>query len=299
MPDVAQTMNLTPPKTVLLRQAAGNRSIGAILVDAGKLSLQDAERILALQHEQGLRFGDAGLNLGVLKPEDISFALARQFDYPYLLAGESNVAKEIVAAYEPFSPQVEVLRALRSQLMLRWFAGERESHTLAIVSPGRGEGRSWLAANLAVVFSQLGEHTLLIDADLRNPRQHSLFGIENRSGLSSILSHRSQVETIQRIASFVDLSVLPSGPIPPNPQELLSRPMFAKLLHELAGEFDVIIIDTPAAAAYADAQTIATRASGALLLARKHATIIGALSVLTDNLRQTGVEVVGSTVSDF
>jgi protein-tyrosine kinase len=292
-------MNLTPPQTVLLRQAAGNRSIGAILVDTDRLSLADAERILALQQKEGLRFGDAGLKLGVLKPEDISFALARQYGYPYLLAGESNVADEITAAYEPFSPQVEVLRALRSQLMLRWFTGPRENRTLAIASPGRGEGRSWLAANLAVVFSQLGEHTLLIDADLRNSRQHSLFGIKNRSGLSSILSSRGEVSTIQRVASFVDLSVLPSGPIPPNPQELLGRPLFAKLLDELAGEFGVIIIDTPAAAEYADAQTIATRASGALLLARKHTTSIDALGSLADNLRQTGVQLVGGVVSEF
>jgi receptor protein-tyrosine kinase len=292
-------MNVMPSKTVLLRQAAGNRSIGAILVDAGRLTLEDAERILTLQQNEGLRFGDAGIKLGALKPEDISFALARQFDYPYLLAGESNVARVIVAAYEPFSVEVEALRALRSQLMMRWFTGEREKRTLAIASPGRGEGRSWLAANLAVVFSQLGEHTLLIDGDLRNPSQHSLFGIENRSGLSSILSNRGQADTIQRIDSFVDLSVLPSGPLPPNPQELLGRPPFARLLDELAGEFGVIIIDTPAATEFADTQTIATRSSGALLLARKHRTIVSALGSLTDNLRQTGVQVVGSIVTEF
>jgi protein-tyrosine kinase len=292
-------MNVTPPQTVLLRQATGNRSIGAILVDARRLSLQDAERILALQQTEGLRFGDAGLKLGVITPEDISFALARQYGYPYLLVGESNVADEITAAYEPFSPQVETLRALRSQLMLRRFTGQRENRTLAITSPGRVEGRSWLAANLAVVFSQLGEHTLLIDADLRNPRQHSLFGIKNRTGLSSILSNRGEVSTIQRVTSLVDLSVLPAGPIPPNPQELLGRPQFAKFLDELAGEFGVIIIDTPAATEYADAQTIASRASATLLLARKHRTSIGTLGSLADNLRQTGVEVIGSVVLEF
>lgn len=289
-------MTLMPPQSVL-RQVAGNRSIGAILIDAGRLSPADAERILALQQNEGLCFGDAGLKLGALKPEDVSFALARQYDYPYLLAGESNVTQEVVAAYEPFGPQVEVLRALRSQLLLRWFSGPHETRTLAIVSPGRSEGRSWLAANLAVVFSQLGEHTLLIDADLRNPRQHTLFGIESRFGLSSILSNRSQVDSIQRIASFVDLSILPAGPLPPNPQELLGRPLFAKLLDGLSGEFGVIIIDTPVAAEYADAYTVATRASGALLLARKHGTSVGVLNALAQNLRQTGVQVVGSVIS--
>lgn len=299
MRDSIRTMAAPPAQPVPLHPPTGNRTIGAILIDAGKISLQDAERILVMQRREGLRFGDAGLKLGTLKPEDIAFALACQYDYPYLLPGESGVAAEIVAAHNPFSAQVEALRALRSQLMLRWFSGEREAHTLAVTSPGRGEGRSWLAANLAVMFSQLGQRTLLIDADLRNPRQHKLFGLDNRTGLSSVLANRGQVDTIRRIGSFVALSVLPAGPQPPNPQELVSRPVFANLLEELSGEFGVIIIDTPAAAEYADAQTIATRASGALLLTRRNVTSMDALAALADNLRQTGVQLVGGTVSDF
>lgn len=291
-------MNLPYPHLAPMRPAA-NPSIGAILVDARRLTLEDADRILKLQKSEGLRFGDAGLKLGVLTPEDVLFALSRQYDYPCLMPGESKVSEEVVAAYKPLSAQVEVLRALRSQLMLRWFNGQPENGALAIVSPGRGEGRSWLAANLAVVFSQLGEHTLLIDADLRNPRQHSLFGIDNRSGLSAILSNRGQIDSLQRVGSFVDLSVLPAGPPPPNPQELLGRRLFANLLGELAGEFSVIIIDTPAATLYADAQTIAARATGVLLVARKHRAAISTLGGLTDNLRQTGVQLVGGVIAEF
>lgn len=275
------------------------RAIGAILIDTGRLSLDNAERILHLQKEQGLRFGDAAIKLGLLTDQDIQFALARQYDYPYLLDGEGLISGELVAAHAPFGPQVEALRALRSQLMLRWFSDETERKTLAIASPGRGEGRSYLAANLAVVFSQLGEHTLLIDADLRSPRQHRLFGLENRRGLSSLLSHRGGAGDVQRIPSFVDLSVLTAGPTPPNPQELLGRPVFARLLEEFSREFDVVIIDTPAAQDYADIQTIAVRASGALLVARKHRTSLGRLGALAENLRQLGVQAVGSVVSEF
>lgn len=298
MRDSARNMNIAPVQPVPLHPPGGNLPIGAILVDAGKLSLQDAERILALQQQEGLRFGDAGLRLGLLSTEDISIALARQYAYPYLLAGESNIAKEVVAAYGPFNPQIETLRALRSQLMLRWFSDEKETRTLAVVSPGRGEGRSWLSANLAVMFSQLGQRTLLMDADLRSPRQHSLFGLTNRTGLSSILANRGELNAVHRIASLLDLSILPSGPQPPNPQELVSRPAFAKLLEELSEQYSVIIIDTPAAA-YADAQVIANRASGALLLARRHLTAIGDLAVMADNLRNTGVQLVGSAITDF
>jgi protein-tyrosine kinase len=277
---------------------SAGRSIGAILIDSGKLTVEDVERILHCQREQGLRFGEAAIELGLLTVNDIQFALARQYDYPYLLTGHGDVSEELVAAYQPFSRQVEALRALRSQLMVRWFTGEEERRTLAVVSPGRAEGRSYLAANLAVVFSQLGEHTLLIDADLRHPRQHELFNLPNRSGLSAILSNRGEVRDIARIPSFMDLSVLPAGPVPPNPQELLGRPIFAKLLEEMAREFDVVIIDTPAAADYADVQTIALRASGALMVARTNETRVSGLRDLASHLAVAGVAIVGSVLNE-
>src|SRR4051812_19054583 len=88
------------------------RSIGAILVDAGRLSVDDAERVLRLQREGNMRFGDAAVKLGLITDADIQLALSRQFDYPYLQRGTSTVSAEVVAAYEPFSAQVESLRTL-------------------------------------------------------------------------------------------------------------------------------------------------------------------------------------------
>jgi chain length determinant protein tyrosine kinase EpsG len=275
-----------------------SRSIGAILIDAGKLSAVDVERIMQAQREQGLRFGEAAVQMGLLTLQDIQFALARQYDYPCLAIGQDDVSAELVAAYQPFSAQVEALRALRSQLMVRWFTGEPGRRILAVASPGRGEGRSYLAANLAVVFSQLGEHTLLIDADMRNPRQHELFKLENRTGLSAILSSRGDAGDVRRIPSFMDLSVLTAGPTPPNPQELLGRPLFANLLKDMANEYDVIIIDTPAAVDYADVQTVARRAGGALLMARAKETRTAELRDLATTLTGSGVVVVGSVFNE-
>lgn len=275
------------------------RTIGAILVDSGKLSPMDAERVLRLQKEEGLRFGDAALQLGLLTQQDIDQAFARQYNYPYLLKGESKVSDELVAAYDPFSPQVEALRALRSQLMLRWFSGEREQKALAICSAGRGEGRSHLAANLAVIFSQLGERTLLVDADMRNPRQHEIFTLDNKAGLSAILSGRGGIESIQRIPDLVDLSVLTAGPLPPNPQELLGQPALAKLIDTAAAKFDVILVDTPPCADYADTQVVAARTKAALVVARKHASSLAATQQLAESLTQTGVHLVGSVLTEF
>jgi chain length determinant protein tyrosine kinase EpsG len=220
--------------------------IGAVLVDSGRLKLEEAERILLLQREKNLRFGEAAIQLGLLTQEDIAFALSCQFGYPYLTAANSVIAPEVLAAHAPFTAQAEMLRALRSQLMLRWFYTAPAHKSLAIVSAERREGRSFIAANLAVVFAQLGERTLLIDADMRNPRQHLLFGIENRLGLSAVLAGRGGPDVVQRIPALGRLSVLPAGAPPPNPQELLTRPHFTQLLQQLAPQVDVILLDSPA-----------------------------------------------------
>ena len=276
-----------------------DRSIGAILIDIGKLSIQEAEQILHLQKAENLRFGDAGIKLGLLTELDIQRALANQYDYPYLLKGDGAVSEALVAAYNPFSPQVELLRTLRSQLMLRRFTGDPNRKMLTIVSSSRGEGRSYLAANLAVVFSQLGERTLLIDADLRNPCQHELFKLDNRHGFSSVLSGRDDAQAVQRVGNFVDLSVLTAGAIPPNPQELLGRPALRNLLNMLNGVFDVILIDTPASANFADAQVLAARAGAAMMVARKNFSLLEQIRQQTENMTQSGIEVIGSVLSEF
>lgn len=280
--------------------ARGDRSIGAILIDEGRLKPESAEAILRLQREQGLRFGDAAKQLGLLTQEDIDFAISRQFDYPYLLRGHSGVSEKLVAAYAPFTPQVEALRALRGQLMLRWFDADASHKALAIVSAERREGRSFIAANLAIVFSQLGEHTLLVDADMRNPCMHQLFGLDNRAGLSALLTGRGGPETIQRIPALRDLSVLPAGVQPPNPSELLARPEFAQLLKgEWAKEYDVLIIDTPAVSNAADARAVAACTGGAMIVVRKNSSRIGRVRDLAENAAQTGVTVVGTVLNDY
>lgn len=275
-----------------------SRSIGAILIDAGRLSADDAEKILRLQKEEGSRFGDAALRLKLLTEEDIRFALARQFDYPYLAPGDDSLSPELLAAYRPFSATVEQLRALRSQLMLRWFDGLPERKSIAVVSPAGGDGRSFIAANLAIVFSQLGEKTLLIDADLRKPRQQALFRLSGSAGLSDLIAGRVGLDAIVRIPGLLGLSVLRAGVEPPNPQELLGRDAFSEVLARCGGQFDTIILDTPASGVFADAQTVAARAGAAVVVARKNRTSATELRKLTGSLRQSAVELVGSVLND-
>ncbi len=276
-----------------------SRAFGAILVEQGRLNPADAEEIQRFAGANGLRFGDAAIQLKLLTQEDIDFALAQQYNYPILSRGGANgVSDDVVAGFMPQNDMVEPLRVLRSQLAHRWF-NDVGHKALAITSPGRGEGRSWLAANLATVFAQIGERTLLIDADMRHPRQHSLFNLNNSVGLSALLTGRAGKEAACRIHPQLRLFVLPAGIQPPNPQELLGRPVFDLVLERFTDQFDVIIIDTPAASESSDAQIVARRAGGAIMLARRGVSRQSQLTGATQNMVQTGVNVIGTVFNEF
>ncbi len=274
-------------------------AIGAVLVEQGRLSPEDAEEIQLFAVRNRLRFGDAALKLQLLTKHDIDQALAQQYKYPILpRGGDHGVADDVIAAYLPQSRLIEPLRVLRSQLSLRW-ANPKEGKILAIASPGRSEGRSWLAANLATVFAQMGERVLLIDADMRHSRQHELFNINNSVGLSALLTGRAGREIVCRIHPKLRLFVLPAGILPPNPQELLGRQVFELVLDLFASQYDLIILDTPAASESADAQILAARADAAVLLARRNHTRVDELKAAMQNLTESGVHVIGSVVSEY
>jgi protein-tyrosine kinase len=270
--------------------------IGRMLVDAGRLAPDDVQRILDYQSRAGLPFGEAGVALGLLGDDDVQQVLAAQFGHA-ALSPDSGLASELVAATDPDSNAVEHLRSLRSQLMLRWFENGDRQAALAIVSPGAGEGRSYIAANLAVLFSQLGKRTMLIDADLRRPRQHEIFGVPGRVGLSAVLAGRAGWEAVTEVKAVPGLWLLPAGAVPPNPQELLARPGFERLLAALRTSYDVILVDTPAAETCADAGTIAARAGAALMVACRDRSSVPRLAGLAQDLRHFGITVVGAVLN--
>jgi protein-tyrosine kinase len=275
-----------------------SRAIGAILVEQGRLTPDEVERIQSYADKNHVRFGDAALQLQLLGQTDIDLAIAQQFNYPILHCGSDGVDPDMIAAYLPQSEIVEPLRVLRSQLSLRWF-NQAERKVLAVTSPGRAEGRSWLAANLATMFAQNGERTLLIDADMRHPRQHQLFNLNNSVGLSALLTGRAGREIVSRIHPRLRLFVLPAGLLPPNPQELLGRPVFDLVLTRFAEQFDLIIIDTPAASEVADAQILAARAGAAIMMARRNHTRRKELRSAVQNLLHSGTNVIGTVINEY
>jgi protein-tyrosine kinase len=274
------------------------RSIGDILIATGRLTTADAAQITHHQQKQNLKFGDAAISLKLLTKEDIDFALSLQFDYSYLSAQDTSLSPELVAAYKPFSRVGENLRAVRSQLMLRWFNTDPARKVLAVASPDKNEGRSFISGNLAIVFAQQGQRTLLIDGDLRASRQQALFKLVKSAGLSGILAGRAGLEAALPVPGLQGLCVLPAGAVPPNPQELLGRAAFGDLLQAAAMRFDVIIIDTPAVSIYADAEIIAARTGAALVVTRKNKSLVANAVKLSRRFQDGGVALVGAVLND-
>jgi chain length determinant protein tyrosine kinase EpsG len=268
--------------------------IGQVLLRAGKLTEGDINRIVSLQSTQEVRFGEAALRLGMVDRRDVQQALSLQFAYPYLNEGESPLSPELVAAYQPFSAQAEAVRRLRTQLSLRWFNPQR---SLAVSSTRANEGASLIAANLAIAFSQVGERTLLIDANFRTPRQHALFGVSLELGLSTVLVERSTFdEALSSIEMFDNLTVLGTGPIPPNPQELLLRPRFRQVMQLAPERYDVVIVDTPPLLEFSEAQTIAARTGGCLLAMRRHGTRVADVEHAKALLQPAAATLVGTAL---
>jgi protein-tyrosine kinase len=294
----SETLGFERPEAT--NEPARDRAIGAIISETRNLSADQVERILGYQREKGVRFGEAAIALGFANTDDVLFALAQQFHYPYAPEERRKLSPELVALNQPFSQQAEAFRAIRSQVLMRVF-GDRDKNrrALAVISPDAGDGKSYFAANLAVTLAQLGGRTLLVDADLRGPRQHEVFTLNNSAGLSSILCGRAEAQVVHQVAGVPSLFVLPVGVTPPNPLELVERPAFALLVRELTNKFDHVVVDTPAASYGTDSQVIAARCGSALIVARKNVSRVAALQDLVAALSASPAQVAGVIVNEY
>jgi protein-tyrosine kinase len=275
------------------------RLIGEILQETVNLTAEQIEGILACMHDRGIRFGEAAVALGFVTSDDVMYALAQQFHYPYAPRERRHQAPELVALNQPFSSQSEAFRAIRSQLMMRVFSDGDRRRALAVISPNAGDGKTFFSANIAVTLAQLGGRTLVVDGDLRKPRLHEVFGIDNAAGLSSILSGRAEAQVVQQVMGVPSLYVLPVGIVPPNPLELIERPAFGILMRELTAKFDYVLVDTPAAVHGTDAQVVAARCGAALLVARKDESRIAALQDLAASVADTASRLAGVIINEF
>jgi succinoglycan biosynthesis transport protein ExoP len=187
---------------------------------------------------------------------------------------------------QPMSPESEAVRLLRANV--EFAIANTEVKTLAVTSAGPGEGKSTVVANLAVAVAQAGYSVVVIDADMRRPAQQEAFNLSNERGLSTLLA-RPDVDwnSVARTNADLKLRVITSGPIPPNPGDLLKSPRFETLLETLSNEVDMVIIDTPPALAVSDALVVADVARDVLLICRASETRVDKLQAAVEALPET------------
>ncbi len=203
----------------------------------------------------------------------------------------------LVMAHDPYDPRCETIRALRTELLLRRESTDR-ADIIALVSPCAGEGRSMLAAELAIAFAQLGQPTLLVDADLRRPQQHLLFGADNHPGLSEAIEHNSK-PLLHTVQGLPRLSLLTAGAIPGNPLELLSSSSFAALIDDWRDNFEFVVIDTAPVMHFSDGLAVASLVGRVLALSRAQHTPYRSMQDMLRRLAATHSQILGAVISHF
>ena len=181
-------------------------------------------------------------------------------------AGEATIDPMLVTHLRPKSINAESYRAVRTSL---FFSTQGQGHrVIQVTSPNKGDGKSLLCSNLAITIAQSGKRVLLIDADCRRPRQHKVFNVSHDVGLVSVLLGTSMAHEAVQQTTIPGLDILPCGPIPPNPSELLVSPRFKEVLELFRGDYDFVLVDTPPVLAVTDPCVVAGKVDGLIVAIR-------------------------------
>jgi capsular exopolysaccharide synthesis family protein len=183
---------------------------------------------------------------------------------------DSTDAARLISALSQHSGALEAYRVLRTNL--RFVSVDRPVRTITITSALPGDGKTLTTANLGIALAMDGVRVALVDADLRHPMLHRLLGVQRGCGLTSVLTREATLDEALTFTPLENLSVLPAGPVPPNPTELVSTQALANLHEELLGRVDMVLMDTPPVLAAADAALTAARCDGVLLVVRAGVT---------------------------
>lgn len=180
------------------------------------------------------------------------------------LNNKGKRAIQLIAHSNPKLPISEQYRLIRTNILFS--AVDKKLKTIMITSPEPAEGKSTTAVNLAIVLAQQGKSVLLVDTDLRKPSIHYAFHISNQYGLTSVLTKRITINIAVSETYVPHLHVLTSGPIPPNPSELLNSKAMETLIQELQDQFEYVVFDTPPVLAVTDAQVLANKCDGVVIV---------------------------------
>jgi len=207
-----------------------------------------------------------------------------------------TLKRRLLAHNSPKDPVAEQYRTIRTNIQ---FSGtDEEIKSLLLTSSGPSEGKSTTAANLATVYAQQGLNVLLIDGDLRKPTAHYTFRLENHTGLTNVLTRQSSLGQAVQQTEVPNLYVLTSGPIPPNPSELLASKQMGEGLAEMKERFDMVIFDTPPILAVADAQILANQVDASLLIVSSAKTEKDAALKAKELLTQAKSKLLGAVLNN-
>jgi non-specific protein-tyrosine kinase len=208
----------------------------------------------------------------------------------------SQGRKQLFVLEHPKGGASESIRLLRTNI--EFASATKEIAVLGITSANPGEGKSTMAANLAVTLAQAGFVTALVDADLRRPSQHRIFGAGNDRGLSNLLSSPDRPwDWASHQTMLPNLTLVPAGPLPPNPADLLSLERMRELLVEMRQTFDVIVLDTPPILVVSDPLIVAAHADGMILVAKSGKTRLDALKRAAATMQRGAVRIIGVIVN--
>ncbi len=204
---------------------------------------------------------------------------------------------DLVTLSNPRSPVSEAYRTLRTNL--EFFSLDEPIRTLVVTSPGAEEGKSTVLANLAVALAQGGKRVILVDCDLRRPTQHTLFGLDNATGLTTMmLDEAAQADPPLRETPVDGLRVLTAGPPPPNPAELLGSRRMKETLAALLKKADVLLFDAPPVLAVTDALVLAVRTDGVLLVVKAGGTTREHVQQAKERLERVNARIVGAVLNN-
>lgn len=205
--------------------------------------------------------------------------------------GMAQQRRKLVTSDDPRSPISEQFRTIRTNI--QFSSIDEEVQTLMVTSSEPGEGKSTTAANLAVVFAQQDKKVLVVDADLRKPTMHYTFNLTNTFGLTSVLARQSSLKDAVNETVVPNLDVLTSGPLPPNPAELIGSKSMDRFIEEANQSYDVIIFDSPPVLVVTDAQVLANKCDGTILVAYSGKTEIENAGKAKDQLLATQGKLLG------
>ncbi len=204
--------------------------------------------------------------------------------------------KDLVVHSHPRSSVAEHCRTIRTNLA--FMSPDKPLRTIVVTSPGPSEGKSTIAISLAITFAQSGRRTLLADTDLRRPRLHKAFRLPGMIGVSSVLAGEIELNDAVRETEVEGLYLLPSGPIPPNPSELLHSASYARLIEQVRDRFDVVVFDSPPVGVVIDAAIIGPQVDGAITVAKSERTTREALGHALRQMRDVGSNMLGCVLND-